>query len=205
MKVLVVNGNGQYSKMFLEQGHELAKSFEEADLVQFTGGHDVSPELYGELSHPTTCSSFIRDVEERRIYERCLEEGKLMSGICRGGQFLNVMNGGKMFQHVDGHAISNTHPLEDVDGRIIEVSSTHHQMMRPSSKGKIVAAAHSLTTFKEYMIESTIGHVVDPLDVEVVCYEDSNCLCFQPHPEFQGVEDCRSYYFECLEKYLGFK
>src|SRR3546814_3238996 len=48
---------------------------------------------------------------------------KPMAGICRGGQFLNVMCGGSMIQHVEGHAIH---------GRSEEHTSELQSLMRIS-------------------------------------------------------------------------
>lgn len=51
-----------------------------------------------------------------------------MVGICRGAQFLNVMAGGKMIQHVEGHAIHGTHEIvvTDVYGGVKLIKSPLH-------------------------------------------------------------------------------
>jgi len=66
--------------------------------VVFTGGADVSPFMYGEKKLSVTCNDEHRDEQEKLFFERYTKVPKV--GICRGGQFLNVMNGGKMWQHV---------------------------------------------------------------------------------------------------------
>jgi hypothetical protein len=47
----------------------------------------------------------------------------------------------------------------------------------------------------------------DALDVEAAFYPETNVLCFQPHPEFNGVSECCALYFSYLERFfnLGFK
>ncbi len=207
-KVLIIGGGQSYAQMFQMYGWEVVEGIHEADLLQFTGGHDVSPVLYEEDIHPATSSNYQRDMKEREMFFMALDLGIPCAGICRGGQFLNVMNGGKMYQHVDKHAIGGTHDATDLrTGRVVQVSSTHHQMMRPSKAGEVLAIA-SRSTFKEHMQKGAIKHVAGDKenDVEVVLYEGTRSLCFQPHPEFvtHGAEykECADYFFECLENIL---
>ena len=203
MKVAIVGARGycSYTRMFQGMGWEVVDKLSDADLVQFTGGEDVSPELYGAKKHPTTGNNPTRDAFEKHIFDQCVERQLPMAGICRGGQFLNVMNGGSMWQDVDGHAIYGTHSCIDQDtGLIIEVTSTHHQMMRPSEGAHIIALA-SESTYKENVVKLH-GYFDD--DVEAVYYKGSNSLCFQPHPEMvtKGHE-CQEYYFELIHRCLG--
>lgn len=211
-KVFIVGGHiNQYGKMFSEAGwtvmNTVNDNIEDADLVQFTGGADVSPDLYQEAKHPRTYSSEYRDEQESAVYDKCIKKGIPMAGICRGGQFLNVMNGGRMYQDVDGHGIGGHHAMVDlIDGTISQVTSTHHQMMRPSKRATILAVASNIATRKEYC-DSNGGIIIereDLIDIEVVLYKDAKCLCFQPHPEF-GVADssCRKAYFNYLNLLLA--
>ena len=208
-KVLIVGSTGYcaYGNMFREMGWEIAKDIEEADLVQFTGGHDVSPELYGCGRHPTTMNSIRRDELEQDIYRDALDRGIPMAGICRGGQFLNVMNGGRMYQHVDGHAVGATHHYVDEQiGYQCQVTSTHHQMMIAHDSGRVIGRPpNTLSSYKEYVDNQNKVFIVQPepdkfeMDVEAVHYPQTNCLCFQPHPEFEQGKDCREYYFGQIE------
>ncbi len=202
MKVAIVGSRGtcSYAKMFLKMGWEIVHVLAEADLVQFTGGEDVSPELYGAKKHPTTYNNPVRDEFEKLIFEQCIKLQVPMAGICRGGQFLNVMSGGAMWQDVDGHAIYGTHSAIDQDtGQVVEVTSTHHQMMRPSDGAKILALA-SESTFRENVF---CLHAYFEDDVEACYYPNTNALCFQPHAEFAGADSTREYYFELIHRCLG--
>ena len=201
MKVIIVGGNAQYVELVKScPSLELAPSYEEADVVMFTGGADVDPSMYGEEKHPATHSNLYRDKQEKYLYDKALAEGKKFVGICRGGQFLNVMNGGSMYQHINNHATGMLHPIQTIDGKKVMVTSTHHQMMRPHKSGELLAWVEGLATLKQTADSSH----EDPIDVEVVWYEETNSLCFQPHPEFAGssVDDCRNYFYELVEKYL---
>jgi gamma-glutamyl-gamma-aminobutyrate hydrolase PuuD len=210
IKVYIIQSDKNYERMFRErEGYQLVDRLNDADLVQFTGGADVSPDLYGEGKNPHTFNNPERDRKEQQLYKACTTLRIPMAGICRGGQFLNVMNGGKMWQHVNGHAISDTHMLTDIFTEVrVPVTSTHHQMMEPGEHGMVIAVA-SESTFKEtdtqrcntFYIPATEPWQKVGTDVEVVHYPDTQCLCFQPHPEY-GVKECEDYYFELLEDVL---
>lgn len=208
LKVYIVGGgNGQYSRMFENAGWGIAKGCLGADLIQFTGGEDVSPVLYGEERHEFTGDSLERDLYEAGYFAFAQRMGIPMTGICRGGQFLNVMSGGKMYQHVSNHATGRNHNLTDLEtGRTISVSSTHHQMMRSGPAGELLATAN-LGGFKELMVGGTVARDLGAApDTEVVYYANTNALCFQPHPEFfQPGHECFEYYFELIERCHGLR
>jgi len=207
-KVVIIGGGGAYSQMFQMYGWQVVEDIHEADLIQFTGGADVSPEYYGEEKHPATGCNLQQDRREADLHMIAYELGIPQAGICRGGQFLNVINGGRMYQHVNRHGIGGTHAATDVrSGKEVRVSSTHHQMMRPHEEAEVLTIAHR-STFKEHMLGKTIRKVDGTLenDVEAVLYDFTKCLCFQPHPEFvahsEDYRECADYYFECLELIL---
>ena len=208
LKVYIVGGGGMgYAKMFIAAGWALSKDIREADLVQFTGGEDVSPELFDEEKHPYTGNSFQRDLFEAGYFAIAQRMGIPMAGICRGGQFLNVMSGGSMYQHVEKHATGHNHDLIDINtGRAISVSSTHHQMMIAGNDGVLVATAN-LGGFKEDMLNNVpTRRPRDTVDTESVYYPTTKALCFQPHPEFFGPEhECFQYYFELIERVHGLR
>jgi gamma-glutamyl-gamma-aminobutyrate hydrolase PuuD len=179
----------QYGRMFLSEGWFLTDDINKADLVQFTGGEDVSPPLYGELPHPYTMSNLLRDMNEMEAWTVAKRIGTPCAGICRGGQFLNVMNGGKMLQHIEDGRHSGKHEAilnYQHELQSVIVSSTHHQMMLPAKSGTVLMYALS-----------DAGQ-----DTEAVLYPALSDLCFQPHPEFSNVEDCRKIYFDMIGRFL---
>lgn len=199
MKVLIVSGSPAYRKMWEKLGATITDNIQEAELIQFTGGEDVSPFLYGETKHRTTGSNAGRDIYEAGIFAIASRIEIPMAGICRGGQFLNVMSGGRMYQDVDGHTIYGTHACTDVTtGEIHQVTSTHHQMMVPSSRGVLLAEAAQAsrleTDSRVYNLLAKGG------DTEAVFYPHTNCLCFQPHPEFNNADSTLKYYVELLNR-----
>jgi hypothetical protein len=205
-KVYIIGDNGQYGRMFINAGWEVVDSIVKADMLQFTGGEDVTPALYGEANHPYTGNSSKRDLYEAGYFAFAQRMGIPMSGICRGGQFLNVMSGGRMYQHVEGHATGKNHLLLDFQtDRLISVSSTHHQMMIPGKHGDVLATGDEGGR-REFMRIGKVTTADASEDTEVVYYKDTKSLCYQPHPEFfQPGHECFEYYFELIERCHGLK
>lgn len=209
-KVHIVGESFQYKHMFEKFGWKVTDIPMDADLIQFTGGLDVTPSLYNKGKHPETHNDVNRDKRELLIFQLAYSWATPMAGICRGGQFLNVMCGGSMYQHVDNHAIAGRHKAIDVDTkREFDVTSTHHQMMNPSLDGHIFLYSR-LSTFKETVINNNVvknivarGTPYLKKDVEGVYYEEKDALCFQPHPEFNGEDDLAETYMRYIDKYLS--
>ena len=202
MKILVVNGNVQYWHLMLGYGFQITPNEDEADVALFTGGADVTPKLYGDKQHNFTGNDEYRDAKETALFHRLYERKIPMVGICRGGQFLNVMSGGRMYQHVSKH--TQSHTITDlITGETIYVSSTHHQMMMPSPDGLLVASS-TLGGHREWFDGEVARKDVSKEDIEVVFYEKTKCLCFQPHPEFGSpeYEGMRLYFRSLLNRYL---
>lgn len=200
-KVFIVGGGYDYAIMFDQLGYAPASSLEKADLVCFTGGADVSPGIYGDAAHPQTGNDPFRDQKEAHVFAECSFLGIPMVGICRGGQFLNVMSGGRMYQHVTAHC--GNHTITDLrTGEELLVSSTHHQMIMPAPDALLVATAGILSIREWY---DGVNHMKDVSDVgiEVVYYEEFKALCFQPHPEFKGYPEMRKYFGNLLNEFCN--
>jgi gamma-glutamyl-gamma-aminobutyrate hydrolase PuuD len=196
--VHIVGGDLSIARMYMGRGWSLTQSPYEADLIQFTGGEDVDPALYGEEKHATTGSNPRRDAWESSIFHS-LKDEKFIVGICRGAQFTNVMCGGRMWQDVDRHAIWGTHRATLEDGSEWEVTSTHHQMMRPSEDAVVLLTA-SLSSYRDTATERNTDEGF--LDIESVLYP--GVLCFQPHPEYvERDHPCQDLFFKLLEENMG--
>jgi GMP synthase-like glutamine amidotransferase len=188
-KVYIVGHGPQYEEMWKKAGFAITKHFAEADIVNFLGGADVSPQLYGERQLPGTFSDMRRDQRETELFKAGVATQKFLVGICRGGQFLNVMNGGRMWQDVDNHCKS--HIARDVgSSKEYWVTSTHHQMMRPTNDALILMVAdeatHKVAADEQWITGSPREH----MDIEALFYQKTRSLCFQPHPEFGNAADC---------------
>ena len=82
MKIYVVGGADNYVS-FIENV-QLVDKLEDAQLVVFTGGEDVTPSLYGCKKHRTTRSNLDRDKREQDIFNKINPKKQVCLGICRG-------------------------------------------------------------------------------------------------------------------------
>lgn len=201
MRVHIVGGDHLIENMFnsLDMGFEITENADESDILVFTGGEDVCPALYGDKILNVTHFNYNRDAKEVAIYNKYPDKIKI--GICRGGQFLNVMNKGTMWQDVNNHTRSHKMflvPKGLVEGDQIEVTSTHHQMMIMGPEAKSLGYAHEAT--EKLRGEKEI-HSNVLSDTEVLWYEKTKSFCFQPHPEY-GHEPTKDVFVKLL-KHVG--
>lgn len=202
--LLVGSETSQFPRLLSQAGCWGASSVEDADIVLFTGGvADVSPELYGETKHNTTMSDPEEDVRDILVFKEAANLGVPMIGVCRGAQFGHVMNGGKLYQHIDGHNSSHEIYIRDSKSYLKKVSSVHHQCCVPNEEGgmKIIAEAYESTgkwlNQKDYHIGAT------DFDVEAFWYPDTAFLGIQGHPEYDGFPEFSQFFIELVEQYIA--
>ena len=203
-KVFVLPGPGyaQVASLFCQMGAKRAESHLSADLVVFLGGADVNPKLYNENPvEEVTYWDQTRDAREQTVFEACKAKGIPMFGICRGAQFLHVMNGGTLWQHVDNHG--GQHLIYDIDEDVlVSASSTHHQMMKFNDEMVLIAVTDepvaSFVKNEEGVSDVSDDHIIE---VEACYYDQTKCLCIQGHPEW-GPAPFTSWSFHKLHELL---
>lgn len=189
-KIFVCNGPNYGQALsglgeFYYNTEEFLENPQKFSLVQFTGGEDVSPYLYNDTSPKGVCNySLQRDEEEVEVYEVAQKYGIACAGICRGFQFLNVMNGGKMMHHITGHAGSN-HNIMDTNAREFKVTSTHHQMVIPGNTGHILAVSSPRLSDVYMGKDDSIVEYSGP-EVESCMWPEAKCFGVQYHPEYMN-------------------
>lgn len=177
-KIYVVGGSPHYANW---TGMDVVDQMTDADLVMFTGGEDVDPSLYNEPKHSRTYSNLARDDREAKEFRKAKELGKPMIGICRGSQFLCVMNGGKLVQHQENPL--PIHPIYTTYGKI-NITSTHHQAAYPYELKPFEYHILGWTFGVSRMHEDGNGKEMNPSrECEIVYYPRHNCLGIQGHPE----------------------
>lgn len=193
----------QFAEMFARASCKRASSPETADLVVFAGGADVNPALYGEEPHESSSWDDDRDTADIQLYLECYEKGIPMLGICRGAQFLHVMNGGKLYQDVDNHYGDHSfwevnHPKKYIKN----VSSVHHQMVRPNTTGGMMILAESYKTQTRWKNdkEKELGRATP--DIEAFFYRDSMCLGIQGHPEYRNYAQFAKWSLDQIKQYI---
>lgn len=186
MKIYVVGGADNYVN-FIENV-QLVDKLEDAQLVVFTGGEDVTPSLYGCKKHRTTYSNLKRDQAEQAIFNKIDPKKQVCLGICRGSQFLCVMNGGKLVQDVTNHANGFTHGITNWD-KTYQITSTHHQMQYPFNlkEGEYNILFVSYGAESDYYEGDGIyPNLIVGREPEIVLYHKNGlpkCLAVQGHPE----------------------
>ena len=191
--VYVVGGDPAVEKMFEKKGfiptgpNGLYLETHEPDLICFTGGADISPYLYGEEPDGARGCDPIRDEFEKQVYEKYVGEAPFV-GICRGGQLLNVLNGGKLVQDhglISGYV--SMWELFEQDGIEHKVFVDHHQGILPT--------------------EEAVGFIHGPdipsgEHIAYACfYPKTRSLCFQPHPEW-GHKETENIFFDLVKECL---
>lgn len=203
LKVLFV-GNcflGGAISLFANAGCKPARDVGDADLLVFLGGEDVDPQLYGEQPMRGTYFNRARDDREMDLFIAAQEAGKPCFGICRGMQFLHVMNGGKLYQHVSNHA-GRDHFITDVrTGNKVMASSMHHQMciIDDTTFPLAVSKGHS-GTYAEYTRELMSDRVED---LEACVWPAINAIGVQGHPEVAGLPEYSAYCLTLVEEFLA--
>lgn len=187
--------DGMTETLFKGRGYTLVTDPKDSAFAVFTGGADVCPFLYGERALDVTQMDMGRDKKENKFF-RSYSKPKV--GICRGGQFLNVMSGGSMWQDVNNHGVNHKVTLSNGVGEF-DATSTHHQMMIPSAAGLLIGWADRCNRF---MSDDLVHNGQLGKDAEIIMYEATNCLCFQPHPEYRPKSDMADCFFILLEDSL---
>ncbi len=145
-----------------EDEEEIRQLLELCGGILFTGGQDVSPELYREEKLPECgeCSRE-RDRMETLLLKQVLEKDIPAFGICRGIQFINACLGGTLYQDLPAQKPSGTEhhqkppydqpvhkviisqgsPLQQLlKKETLAVNSYHHQAVKKTAPGLSVMA-----------------------------------------------------------------
>ena len=208
-KIFVVGGWG-YGDLVRHLG-EVTGTFrkffsapEKFKCVFFTGGEDVSPRIYRHAACRETYTNSFRDSLEAQIYDIALEMKIPMIGVCRGLQWLNVMNKGLMIQHVRNHARRGFHKTRSYRRTFFAANSLHHQMVYPFRTTYIVAVSAK----KQSDIYKYDGNKIwkkGPVqEIEACFFPGSNSFGVQWHPEMLAKKDAaRKFFIEHVEFLLS--
>jgi putative glutamine amidotransferase len=180
--------NKRFDVELVERTSQIKKT--DVDLILFTGGEDVNPEMYGEKVGKKTYIDKKRDAKEIDDYYKF--KGIPMLGICRGAQLLTVMAGARLIQDVSGH--QTCHSIVVNNFGTYNMTSSHHQMMYPFD---LREENYNLIAYSEYFKSGSylngdneeISVTKDFLEPEIVYYKINKSLCIQGHPEWGHCEE----------------
>ena len=160
------------------------------DGIIISGGHDISPELYGEEAHERTDDVRLeQDASELVLLRAALERDLPLLAVCRGHQLYCVDNGGRLHQHLpetpgferhgatggewsehDVH-IEEGSKLASIVGTRILGNSGHHQGVADAGDLQVVGRTE----------DGLIEAVEDP--------GKKFCISVQWHPEMIGQHE----------------
>jgi len=174
----------------------------DVDLVIFTGGEDVHPNLYKGIHTNVSWVNESRDAMEQIIFKYYLKHGIKMTGICRGLQIMNVLCGGQMYQHITNHNGFYHRAFFPRTNKTFVVSSTHHQMVLLPSDAYPVAWS---STPRSLIYIGPMAVKVSPpqYEIEAAVFPKFNCFGVQFHPEIMNTkEEDTIYYCELINDFL---
>lgn len=190
-----------FIELFTRAGCSEAAKIEHADLIVFGGGEDINPSLYGEAPLKCTYYNDERDEEDIEIYNEARTRRIPMVGVCRGAQFLHVMQGGSLFQDINNH-LGDHHMYLPQDQRVLPtISSVHHQVCRYQSTMEIIGECFR-STYQEgegYRSESETSR---GRDIEAYLYRNEAIFGVQGHPEYTGYDTFAAWFVKCIQDYI---
>lgn len=191
MRVFVVGPSIGYSR-FIEDC-VLVDKMEEAEVVLFTGGEDVNPEVYGKEPHPSVYFTRRRDKFEIEAFNQ-VGPHQLAVGVCRGVQLFCALYGGILVQDCTGHCTGRSHTITNGTDTY-KVTSIHHQMQYPFDLDR---SDYEVLFWSEGISKHYEGDGVNPEllrkhgEPEVTVYHRPGmptCFGVQGHPEMMGKSD----------------
>lgn len=193
---------------------DVEDNIDKIDLISFGGGADIHPSVYKHYtagSHVSGNNPSYRDLFEMNVWKLAIAHKKPIFGICRGAQLACALSGGFLVQHVEGHA-NGEHMITTNEGRKLDITSYHHQLMVPHKiNHELIAWATATNRVNSYMWDTSnmspkqfdsVAHASQ--SPEIVYFKDTNALGIQGHPEFysDAMEEAVVYSRQLINKYL---
>lgn len=201
LKLYASSGYASYLSPLIN--HNVGKRtdrIEEADLVLFAGGEDISPKLYGEQPGRYTYFNPKRDREEIKDFSFCIKNNIPMIGICRGMQLLTALTGGRLVQHVTNHAIGRRHVM-NTEKEQVSVNSLHHQMCVLPGQATLIGWADNLS---DKYLNGENEEIPVKEEPEAAFWPDENIFAVQWHPEMMSPNDpAVLWYVDKVKEYLN--
>lgn len=150
--------------VLLPLGEDPQAVYARLDGLILSGGGDIDPALYGGKDHPMIYAvSRERDEFEIALARTAAAGSKPCMPICRGMQVTNVALGGTLMEHLEDEVgtavihrdheqkVGMNHPVDILPGTrlaaicgpVCETVSWHHQAVRKTAPGLVIAARAS--------------------------------------------------------------
>ncbi len=177
-----------------EDAAEIDRLVAMCDGILLTGGHDVTPEIYGEepLEGKVACCAR-RDEMETQVLRDAIKMDKPLLGICRGIQFVNAALGGTLYQDLPTQFPSATehHQIPPYDVPVHEVKiGKDTPLFKCLGEERIRVNSYHHQAVKKVSPELTVMAESEDGLVEALYRPENRFLwAVQWHPEFSFKTD----------------
>jgi len=161
---------------------KIVRDITKADLCMGIGGSDVSAKYYNQPDSGHLRCNPQTDYYEYRDYQKAIQLGKKIVGVCKGAQWSIALAGGAIFQDVTH---PGEHKVKTFNGKELWVNSLHHNLadlsnLKEEEDYKLLAWAENLSP---YHINGHNQNIPCEKEPEVYYLPKINFLSFQNHPE----------------------
>lgn len=164
----------------------------------FTGGQDVSPDVYGcQIKYENVICCKERDSMELKLLQEVLIREKPVLGICRGIQLINASIGGTLYQDLPHETESQTEhhqqppydvPVHDV---MIDRGSPLYRLLR-QQKLRVNSYHHQAVRELSPQLKA-MAYAPDGIVEAVYMPGRKFVWAVQWHPEFSYLKDSSSF------------
>ncbi|MFI3329687.1 MAG: type 1 glutamine amidotransferase [bacterium] len=149
------------------------------DSFILVGGDDINPKIYNEENTNSNDTDDQIDEIDFKVIKYAYENKKMLLGICRGIQSINVFFGGTLHQHIECHMKIN-HRIKYINELTsYDVNSYHHQVINKLGVDLNIVAKS----------EDDV--------IEIIEHQNKKIFAVQFHPEMDLTNE---YYKKILEK-----
>lgn len=204
-KIYIVGGANNYANWLEQIGYNIVDTKEEADVIMFTGGEDVTPSIYKHKYLPGTYCNPSRDEKEIEFFNWALKFGLPMIGVCRGSQFIGAMSGAKLVQDMN-HPYR--HKVTTFDGKQLVANSTHHQAvfipdsMVEGQDYQLLAWAENISPYHT-IADDSIKFPKNYKETECTWWIKTKCFGIQSHPEMTLNSEWNTWLQEQVIQFIG--
>jgi putative glutamine amidotransferase len=185
---------------------------DQCDGFILTGGIDVDPSFYnGESDYKNKPGLFKpeRDAFEAKIYTYSQANKLPVLGICRGMQLINVLQGGKLIQDLDGGNARHKKEESDKEHNIVTENDTLLHTIAGSLSGHVNSAHHQAIDPDALGDNLKINAYDDDdeMNIEGLEFDDKTnkgfMLCVQWHPERMKEKEQNSFSENIKRQFLS--
>lgn len=188
---------------------------EETNLAILESRLDIPPNYYEPGGYIGQCTCIFHRSREffdtmYSAVDFCSQRGITMIGIGSGAQLLYISIGGKLIQHVSGHMSFRGHSAIFTDFGRVNLPSTHHQIINPSTVSEKLADKFKILGVADPRL--SVGYFdgndlpIEPcteVEAFLVQTQKSLSIGLQFHPEVIPIEDVvHSWFLQTLNNVI---